>query len=81
MDVICTSGPGTGFAAALDKPRALHAGANGTAIALASGVTADNIRSYMPYVQSFLVGTGIEARIGVIDAGKLAALLAAMHAG
>ena len=77
MDVVCTSGPGTGRAADLDKVRALRAGLGDAALALASGVTADNVRSYIPYVDAFLVGTGIEAEFGVIDATKLTALLRA----
>ena len=77
VDAICTSGPGTGLAADPEKLRALHAGANGHAVALASGVTADNVRAYLPYASALLVGTGIEERFGVIDPRRLAALLAA----
>lgn len=78
MDVVCTSGPGTGQAANVDKVIAMRqaVGPEG-AIALASGVTSDNIGTYLPYVDAFLVGTGIEARFGVLDRSKLAALLAA----
>jgi predicted TIM-barrel enzyme len=79
MDVVCTSGPGTGKAADLDKLIAMRKGVGpGGAIALASGITADNVRAYAPYVDAFLVGTGIEARFGVLDAAKLTALLEAM---
>jgi uncharacterized protein len=79
MDVVCTSGAGTGQAAQADKVAAMRAGmgADG-AIALASGVTAENVSAYLPYVNAFLVGTGIEAGFGVLDAGKLSALLAAV---
>lgn len=79
MDVVCTSGPGTGKAADVSKVVAMRKaiGAEG-AIALASGVTAENVSTYLPYVDVFLVGTGIEARFGVLDAAKLAALLAAV---
>ncbi|MEO7729932.1 MAG: hypothetical protein ABIY55_03095 [Kofleriaceae bacterium] len=47
------------------------------AIALASGITPENVGTYLPYVDAFLVGTGIEARFGVLDRDKLAALLEA----
>lgn len=75
MDVICTSGPGTGREARLDKLRTMRA-AVGTeaAIALASGVTADNVLHYTPYVNAFLVGTGIEADFGILDRQKVATL-------
>jgi uncharacterized protein len=79
MDVVCTSGPATGKAAHVDKLVAMrHAVGPGTAIALASGVTAENVGAFLPYVDAFLVGTGIEARFGVLDRSKLTALLAAV---
>jgi len=78
VDVLCTSGPGTGHAAGIEKIRALRTGLGDHAMALASGVTAENVRSYMPYVQAFLVGTGLESRLGVIDPGKLEVLTRAM---
>jgi uncharacterized protein len=74
MDVICTSGAGTGIAADVDKVIAIRDGAAKAAVALASGVTPENVASYLPYVDAFLVGTGIEQSFGVLDATKLAAL-------
>jgi predicted TIM-barrel enzyme len=75
MDVVCTSGPGTGMAADVDRIRALRAGLAGdAALALASGVTVDNVHAYLPHVDAFLVGTGIEERFGIFDANKVAAL-------
>ena len=79
MDVLCTSGPGTGHPADIEKVRALRAGLGDHAMALASGVTPENVRSYMPYVQAFLVGTGIEQQLGVFDPAKIEALLRAME--
>jgi predicted TIM-barrel enzyme len=79
MDVVCTSGPGTGQQADVAKIVAL-AGAMGPehALALASGVTEANVESYLPHVAAFLVGTGIEERFGVLDPEKVAALQARM---
>ena len=81
MDVLCTSGPGTGHAADIQKVRALGLGLGDHAMALASGVTPDNVCSYLPYVQAFLVGTGIEERLGVFDPMKIEALMQAMARG
>jgi predicted TIM-barrel enzyme len=78
MDVVCTSGAGTGIAADAAKPAAMRAALSDHALALASGVSPDNVRAYMPYVNAFLVGTGLEARLGVIDAARLEALQRAM---
>jgi uncharacterized protein len=79
MDVVCTSGPGTGQAASLEKVRALRAGLGGHPMALASGITPENVRDYLPHVQAFLVGTGIEERLGVLDPAKIERLLRAME--
>jgi predicted TIM-barrel enzyme len=79
MDVICTSGPGTGYAADVEKVRALCAGLGDHAMALASGITPQNVRGYLPYVQAFLVGTGIERQFGVLDPPKVEALLRALQ--
>lgn len=81
MDVVCTSGTGTGVAADIDKVRGLHGGLGGHALALASGITAQNVHDYLPYVQVFLVGTGIETRLGVLDPKKIESLLRAMEHG
>jgi uncharacterized protein len=75
MDVVCTSGPGTGQEAAVDKVIAMRTGlgAHG-ALALASGVTEANVGHYLPYVDASLVGTGIEHAFGILDADRVARL-------
>ena len=50
------------------------------ALALASGVTADNVGAYLPYVDAYLVGTGIERALGVLDPLAVRALADAIHA-
>lgn len=80
MDVVCTSGPGTGQAADPAKPAAMRAGAPDVAIALASGVTTANVHAYLPYVNAYLVGTGIERELGVLDPAEVEKLAAAIHA-
>jgi predicted TIM-barrel enzyme len=79
VDVLCTSGPGTGHAADVEKVRALRAGLGDHAMALASGVTPENVGDYLPYVQAFLVGTGIEKQLGILDPAKIEALMQAMR--
>lgn len=81
MDVVCTSGSGTGIAADVEKVRSLRKGLGEHALALASGITAQNVRDYLPYVQTFLVGTGIEASLGVLDPKKIESLLRSMEGG
>ncbi len=83
VDVVCTSGPGTGQAADVDKVMAMRAGMPAGALALASGVTDDNVAAYLPYVDAFLVGTGIERELGVLDPPRVERLqkIIAAHAG
>lgn len=78
MDVVCTSGPGTGKAADIGKVLAMRAAMGDAALALASGVTVENVAAYLPYVNAFLVGTGIEAAFGVLDRYRVEALQAAI---
>jgi uncharacterized protein len=80
MDVVCTSGPETARAAHVDKLVAMR-GAIGpdAALALASGVTADNVSDYLPHVDAFLVGTWIEERFGVLSREKLSRLHDVIH--
>ena len=80
MDVVCTSGAGTGHAADPAKPRAMREGAPGVALALASGVTTANVGEYLPYVDAYLVGTGIERELGVLDPDETKRLATAIHA-
>jgi len=60
MDVITSSGPGTGYAATVEKVRALRSGAGEHPLALASGVSPENVDRFLPYVDAFLVATEIE---------------------
>jgi hypothetical protein len=84
VDVVCTSGPGTGHAAEVDKVASMRAGiADRGALALASGVTEDNVAGFLPHVDAFLVGTGIERELGVLEPARVERLqkIIAAHAG
>jgi hypothetical protein len=60
MDVITSSGPGTGYAASVEKAKALRAGAGTHPLALASGVSPENVDEFLPYVDAYLVASEIE---------------------
>ena len=60
MDVITSSGPGTGYAATVEKARALRSGAGTHPLALASGVSPENVDGFLPYVDAYLVASEIE---------------------
>ncbi|MBN1854570.1 MAG: hypothetical protein JW829_17695 [Pirellulales bacterium] len=60
MDVITSSGPGTGYAASVEKAKALRSGAGTHPLALASGVSPENVAKFLPYVDAYLVASEIE---------------------
>lgn len=81
MDVVCTSGPGTGMAASPTKTDAMRRGlGDHGALALASGVTADNVADYGAAVDVFIVGTSLEVSEGQLSAERIQALLARLRA-
>lgn len=59
VDVITTSGSGTGFAPDLEKIKAMKKAAVDHPLANASGITPENVREYQPYVDCFIVATGV----------------------
>ena len=55
MDVITSSGPGTGYAATVEKAKALRSGAGDHPLALASGVSPENVAGFLPYVDAYYI--------------------------
>lgn len=72
MDVVCTSGPGTGYAADTEKIKRM---AGVAPLAIASGITPENVTAYLPYVDYFLVATGISDNFTDINPDKLRRLV------
>jgi len=79
MDVVTTSGTGTGVAAAVEKIAGMKAGLGDRPLAVASGITPDNVLEYVAYVDYFLVATGISRDFHHLDPGKTAALAGIIH--
>jgi hypothetical protein len=75
VDVATTSGPGTGMHADLRRLHALREGLGDHPLALASGVTPENVVDYFGLVDHILVATGIARTGGGIDERKLDLLL------
>ncbi len=76
MDVVTTSGVATGKAADLAKIEAFHRGVEGRALAIASGITPENVMAYRE-IDCFLVATGInlEGDFYTIDPKRLKRLM------
>jgi predicted TIM-barrel enzyme len=71
MDFVTTSGPGTGQAANISKMQAMKSGVGTGSLALASGITPENVTQYLPYVDALLVATGISLNFREFDRAKL----------
>lgn len=59
VDVITTSGEGTGIAADIEKIRIMKRAVGEHPLAIASGITPENVLQYMEYADCFLVATGV----------------------
>ena len=59
MDVVTTSGVATGEAAEIEKIETFRQGVGAGTLAVASGITPENVHDYAPYVDAILVATGI----------------------
>tara|TARA_B100000809_G_scaffold168899_1_gene166211 strand:+ start:3498 stop:4190 length:693 start_codon:yes stop_codon:yes gene_type:complete len=68
--VVTTSGSGTGHAADLNKIKAMSCAVDGH-LAVASGLTPENLSDYHPYVEYALVATGISQDDHHFDSEKL----------
>ncbi len=75
MDVITTSGPATGHAAEIEKIKRIRKGAGKHPIAIASGITPENVINYLPYANAFLVATGIGKDFYHLDPQKVKNLI------
>ena len=62
MDVVTTSGTATGIAAGPEKIKVFRQGVGRNALALASGITPENIGSYAHMIDACLVATGINKK-------------------
>lgn len=68
MEVVTTSGPGTAQAANVDKIERMHkALGEWPLLAIASGITFDNVTSYLDKANCFLVASGINKTWADLD--------------
>jgi predicted TIM-barrel enzyme len=81
MDVIMTSGPGTGMQSDVQKVQLMKEGAGEHPLGLASGVSPENISTFLPYVDVYLVASGIETSrySGILIPERTQSLSEAIH--
>lgn len=75
MDVVTTSGPGTGHAAEIKKIARMKRALGETPLAIASGITPENVGGYLPHADCFLVATGISCSFSELDPARVLALI------
>lgn len=73
-DVLTTSGDATGVAADPEKIRVMKRAIGNHPLAIASGVTVENVNQYMKWADCFLVATGVSDTHTELNASKVHAL-------
>jgi predicted TIM-barrel enzyme len=79
MDVVTTSGPGTGESAPVEKIARMKSARGEFPLAIASGITPENVSEYLPHADCFLVATGISESWNEFDPVKVKALVRAVR--
>ena len=75
MDVVTTSGPGTGQAAYVEKIRVMKSALGSFPLAIASGITPMNVKEYLPWSDCYLVATGISDSFDELNPVKVEVLV------
>lgn len=75
MDVVTTSGIGTGHAAEIEKIRRMKPALGDAPLAIASGITPENVSDYLPFADCFLVATGISKSFTELDTERVKLLV------
>jgi len=75
MDVVTTSGIGTGKEADIEKIKIMKNVLGDYPLAIASGITPRNVRNYLDYADCFLVSTGISKNFTELDSRLLEILV------
>ena len=79
MDVVTTSGPATGQAAEVDKIALMKRALGDHPLAIASGITPENVADFMPHADCFLVATGISRSFEELEPSRVKALMDAVN--
>jgi len=80
VDVVTTSGEGTGIAPSISKIQRLKEGVGVSPLAIASGITPDNVYNYLEIADAFLVATSLLKRgTDDFDPAKVKALVEAVR--
>ena len=78
-DVATTSGEKTGKAADIEKIKTIRHGLYNHPMAVASGITVENVRDFLPLVDSFLVATGVSDSFTELNPQRVRELAETIH--
>lgn len=81
VDVVTTSGPGTGHPVDANKITTMSAAVGDHPLAIASGITVDNVADYLPHADCFLVASGISRTFDELDPQAVKALVGSVRQG
>jgi uncharacterized protein len=79
VDVVTTSGEGTGIAAPVAKIRAMKQAIGTHPLAIASGIAADNVHLYKGVADCFLVASSVSDSHSELNVERIAALAGALR--
>jgi len=79
VDVVTTSGARTGTAPLVDKISIMREAIGNFPMAIASGITIENVRSFLSFCDCFLVATGISFNHTELDPEKTQLLSTTIH--
>lgn len=79
VDVVTTSGMGTGSAPDVEKIQLMKAAIKDHPLAIASGITPENVEMYLPYADCFLVATGVSDSDTMLDRARVNKLVRAIE--
>lgn len=80
MDVVTTSGLGTGLAADVEKIKTMKEAIGTHPLAIASGISPENVGSYLEYADCFLVATSLLIpHTGDFDPHRVSALMSSVR--
>lgn len=74
-----TSGSATGAPPSVEKAREMKEAVNDGPLAVASGMTPENVADYLPYFSHYLVATGVSLDEHHFDATRLKQFVATVH--
>ena len=75
VDVVTTSGSGTGHVPPVEKISRMKRALGDWPLAIASGITPENVKDYLPVADCFLVSTGIGKSFTELEPAKVLSLV------